>query len=445
METERLKQLIDTRSWSGVRAVLRDVPPPELAELLFEVEKPNRILLFRSLHRDQSAEVFSHLDPGLQDALLKDLTDGEARHLLSELDPDDRTALLEEMPAIATKKMLALLSAEDLREARQLLGYPEETVGRLMTPDYVRVFPEMTAYEALEDIRMIGHDSETINMIYVTNKNGKLLDDFKLRKLILAKQDVPISSLMDDTFVSLSAFDDREMAVSMMQRYDLVALPVTDSNGILLGIVTFDDVMDVAEEEVTEDIHKSASVEPLKMSYHSASVRSLYMKRVSWLIMLVLLNLVSAGVIAAYEESLAEMVVLLFFIPILIASGGNTGAQSSTLIIRALVTGDISLDQWGRTFVKEIAVGALLALTLGVIGGTLGFIRGGFRFDIMLAIALSMTTIVIMGNAVGMVLPFVLARLNLDPATASGPLITTIADAGGLLIYFSISTAIIAG
>jgi len=441
--TKKLTQLIEKKKWSTLRERLVNVPAPEIPEVLFLAEKHDRVLIFRSLSRHESAEVFANLEPEQQDALLHDLTDVETRQLLSNLSPDDRTALLEELPAPVTRRLLGLLSSSDLQEARQLLGYPEESVGRLMTPDYVEVHQDWTVGRALEHIRNKGKDSETINMVYVIDDSGKLLDDIRLRRIILSDLNKTIEELMDRTFASLSAFDDREEAVTMMQRYDLAALPVVDSDGELIGIVTFDDVMDVAEEEATEDIQKSASVAPLKMSYHRAGVFNLYNKRAGWLVILVLLNLVSAAVIAAYEERIAGTIALLFFIPILIGSGGNAGSQASTLVIRALVTGDIKLDQWFQTIGKELLVGLLLGVTLGVLGGALGLLRGGFHWQLSVVVGVSMLSIVMVGNLVGMILPFIFTKINIDPAVASGPLITTIADATGLFIYFSIASVII--
>ncbi|MFC1476778.1 magnesium transporter [Fibrobacterota bacterium] len=441
--TRELVELISKKKWAALKERLVDVPAPVIQEILFIAEKHDRALIFRSLSRHMSAEVFADIEPEQQDSLLHDLTDIETRQLLSTLPPDDRTALLEELPAPMTRRLFGLLSAEDLQEARQLLGYPEESVGRLMTPDYVEVYPDWTVAKALDHIRSKGKDSETINMVYVVDKTGKLLDDIRLRRIILSNTDTKIEELMDKSFASLSAFEDREKAVIMMRDYDLLALPVIDSDGELIGIVTFDDVMDVAEEEATEDIHKSASVAPLKMSYHRAGVFNLYNKRAGWLVILVLLNLISAGVIAAFEEQLAQTIVLLFFIPILIGTGGNAGAQAATLVIRALVTGDIKLEQWVQTIGKEILVGLLLGVTLGLLGGCLGLLRGDFNWNISLVVGLSMLSIVVVGNLVGMILPFILAKVKIDPAVASGPLITTIADATGLLIYFSIASVII--
>ena len=441
--TKELVELISKKKLAALKERLVDVPAPVIQDILFIAEKHDRALIFRSLSRHMSAEVFADLEPEQQDSLLHDLTDIETRQLLSTLPPDDRTALLEELPAPMTRRLFGLLSAEDLQEARQLLGYPEESVGRLMTPDYVEVYPDWTVAKALDHIRSKGKDSETINMVYVVDKTGKLLDDIRLRRIILSNTDTKIEELMDKSFASLSAFEDREKAVIMMRDYNLLALPVIDSDGELIGIVTFDDVMDVAEEEATEDIQKSASVAPLKMSYHRAGVFNLYNKRAGWLVILVLLNLVSAAVIAAYEEQLAQAIVLLFFIPILIGTGGNAGAQASTLVIRALVTGDIKLEQWAQTIGKEILVGLLLGVTLGLLGGCLGLIRGDFNWNISLVVGLSMLSIVVVANLVGMILPFILAKVKIDPAVASGPLITTIADATGLLIYFSIASVII--
>lgn len=441
--TKELTHLIKRKKWSALKERLVNVPAPEIPDVLFMAGKHDRVLIFRSLSRQKSAEVFADLEPEHQDSLLHDLTDVETRQLLSNLPPDDRTALLEELPAPVTRRLLGLLNPEDLQEARQLLGYPEESVGRLMTPDYVSVYPDWTVAKALEHIRNFGKDSETFNMIYVIDKSGCLLDDIRLRLFMLSDPNKTIEEMMDRTFVSLSAFDDREEAVTMMKRYDLLALPVVDSDGELIGIVTFDDVMDVAEEEATEDIQKSASVAPLKMSYHRAGVFNLYNKRAGWLVALVLLNLTSAAVIAAFEEELARTIVLLFFIPILIGSGGNAGAQAATLVIRALVTGDIKLDQWVQTIGKELLVGLLLGITLGLLGGGLSLLRGDFRWDISLVVGLSMLSIVVVANLVGMILPFILAKIKIDPAVASGPLITTIADSTGLFIYFSIASVII--
>lgn len=436
-----IAQLVKNRDWAGLRSALSKWPLPEIADLLLTLDKSDRVLVFRALPRDLSAEVASYLAPDKLNALLEELTDAETRQILADLRPDDRTALLEELPGQLTQRLLNLLSPEDLKEARQLLGYPEESVGRLMTPNYVAVRASWTVQQAIDHIRKKGKDSETINTIYVVDAGWKLLDTIELQQLILAEPNDRVEQLMDHSFVSISAFDDREKAVLIMQRYDVFALPVVDSTGILLGIITADDVMDVAQEEATEDFHKTAAVAPLADSYTETSIFQLYKKRVGWLMALVLINLVSSGIIAIYEETLASTIALAFFIPLLIDSGGNAGSQSATLMIRGLATGDLNLGQWARTLAKEMAVGGCLGLTLGIAASILGMYRGGTA--VALVVGLSMALIVLASNVIGTILPFVFTRFRTDPAVASSPLITTIADSVGLLIYFTLAKLIL--
>ncbi|MEW5745396.1 MAG: magnesium transporter [Nitrospirota bacterium] len=437
----KIKELIEQRKWTDLREILVGYPAPDITALLRDLEKPERVLLFRLLPRQLSSEVFSYMDAADKDSLLKDLTDEETRHILSNLSPDDRTDLLSELPGQATQRLLNLLSYEDLREARQLLGYPEESVGRLMTPDYVAVRPDWTIEQALEHIRSRGKRSETVNVIYVTDASWTLLDSLELGRFILAPPSATVQQIMDYSFVSIAAFEDREEAVRMIQHYDLYALPVVDSQGVLLGIVTVDDVLDVAQKETTEDFHKAAAVAPLKTSYRESNIWSLYRKRIGWLAGLVLVNLVSAGVIAAYEETLAASIALAFFIPLLIASGGNAGAQSATLMIRAIATGDVTMKHWLWAVGREVGIGVILGITMGLAAWAIGFVRGGV--EIAAVVALSMVAIVAVTNLIGVVLPFLLVQLRLDPAVASNPLITSVADVAGLLIYFSVATRIL--
>lgn len=438
-----IKDLIEQRRWSALREYLARFPGPELADLLGEMDKSDRALLFRLMPRELSAEMFSYLEPDSRDDLLIDLTDQETRQLLASLSPDDRTELLAELPGQVTQRMLNLLSPEDLREARELLGYPEESVGRLMTPDYVAVRPEWTIGRALEHIRHQGRDSETINVVYVVDESWKLLDALDLRRFILTDPTNTVEQIMDYSFVAVAASEDREEAVRLMQRYDLIVLPVVDSAGVLLGIVTIDDVIDVAQEEATEDFQRTASVAPLRVSYNAASVWTLYSKRIGWLAVLMLVNLFSSGVIAAFEETLAAVVALAFFIPLIIDTGGNAGTQSAIIMVRALSTGDVKLNQWLRTFLRELAIGLLIGVTLGVLGMGLGIMRDGFTLGIV--VFLTMVTMLLITNLLGMSLPFLLTRLNLDPAAASGPLITSIADIVGLAVYFTIATRLLVG
>jgi magnesium transporter len=446
-ETERqeladeVEAHIEARDWRGIRRLLEARDPVDVADLLVHMERPASFVAFRLLPRSLSSEVFSYLPSERQNELLQGLTDSYTRQLLSLLDPDDRTRLFEELPGAATQKLLNLLDEEDLREAKQLLGYPEESVGRLMNPLYVAVRANWTIGRALDHMRSRARHRENLDVIYVVDVSWKLMDALELNHFVLASPEQSVESIMDNAYVSLSAFDDREKAVQTMQRYDLVAVPVVDSDGVLLGTVTIDDVLDVAEAEATEDFHKGAAVLPLRTPYSGSSIFSLYRLRVGWLGALVVVNLASSGVIAAFEETLEAAIALAFFIPLLIDSGGNTGSQSATLMVRALATGDVSLSQWGRTLVKELGVGACLGLSLGLASSLLGLVRGGW--EIGLVVALAMMVIVLVANLIGAILPFILTRLRLDPAVASSPLITSVADVTGLLIYFSIASVII--
>ncbi|MBA2665222.1 MAG: magnesium transporter [Bradymonadaceae bacterium] len=433
-----IESLVREKKWQDLRAAVRRVPVPEIADVFPDLDKHDQVLAFHALPRSIAADVFSYMELEQQNELLANLTDEDTRQLLANLRPDDRTQLLEELPGQVTQRLLNLLSPEDLKEARLLLGYPEESVGRLMTPDYVAVRPTWTAGEAIEHIRKKGRDSEIVSVLYITDKSWKLLDSLSLRRLILAKPEQLVSELITQSFVSISAFADREEAVRLLARYDLIALPVVDSDGILVGIVTVDDVLDVAEEEATEDFQKIGAVSPLKTSYREATVFALFQKRIGWLVILVVVNLLSSGVIAAFEETLTAIIALAFFIPLLIGSGGNAGAQAATLMVRAIATDDVDLTDWLRVVGKEVGVGMLLGAAMGLTSISLGLLRGGVMIGVV--VGLSMAAIILVANLIGTILPFILTRLNIDPAVASSPLITTIADATGLLIYFSIAT-----
>lgn len=442
IDKDKVYQLIEEKNLSELRSMIIVYPIPDIADLLMELDKPKRVVLFRLLPRPLSSEVFAYLKTEEQNGLLKALNDEETRNLLTYLRPDDRTNLFEELPGRMTQKLLNLLSSEDLKSVRQLLGYPEKSVGRLMTPDYVAIRPSWTVGQAIEHIRQKGRNSETVSFIYIVDETWKLLDVISLQKLILANPEQKVESMMDYTFISLLAFDDREEAVRMMQRYDVWALPVVDSEGVLLGVVTFDDVMDVAEEEATEDFHKGAAVTPLRTSYQETSPWELYKKRIVWLFALVVFNLLTIKILASFEEILSTAIALTFFIPLLIGTGGNTGTQSATLMVRALATDDIELNQWWKTFLKEISVGTALGITMGIAGLALGFFKGGI--EIAMVIGFTMLAIVLVANFIGFSLPFLLTKLKLDPAVASNPLISSIVDATGLLIYFAIAAWILA-
>ncbi len=429
--------LIEHGQWDVLRDAVSDWPPPEVADLLLHMDKPDRVLFFRSLPRRLAAGAFSHMSVEQQDSLLRDLTDEETRHVLENLPPDDRTHLLEELPGKATQRLLNLLGTEDLKETRWLLGYPEDSVGRLMTPDYVAIHPGWTIADALQHVRMHGKDSETVNRIYVIDDDWHLLDDIELRRIILAPPNATVGDVMDHTFASVHAAADREEAVRIIRKYDQTALPAIDSDGVLVGIVTVDDLLDVAEAEATEDFHKVASVGPIRISIRDASIRFLYQRRVGWLMVLVFINIFSGEAIAAFEDTIEAVVALVFFLPLLIDSGGNAGSQSATLMVRALATGDVRSKDWFRLLGKELGVALLLGATMAVGVSAIALYRAP---EVLVVVAATMTIIVLWGSIVGMSLPFILTRVGRDPAAASAPLITSIADISGVLVYFSIAT-----
>lgn len=432
-----IRYLLENRYWSKLRAILDDVPAPDIVDLMTDLDKHERVLLFRALGREQESEVFSELDFDDQEELLRDLTDEETRHILADMFPDDRTALLGELPGQVTQRLMNLLSSEDLLEARTLLGYPEDSVGRLMTPHYVAVRGYWTVEQALRHVRRKGEIAETVNRVLIVDRDWKLVDDVELRKLILAEPEAEMETLMDYTFAAVPAFADREEAVRMIQRYDQISLPVVDSNGVLVGIVTVDDLLDVAEEEATEDFQKLGSNVPFRTSVKDAAITMLYRARIGWLMILVFMNIITGAGMMFFDDVLANTIALAFFLPTLFAAGGNAGSQSATLMVRALATGDVRLKDWVSLIGKELVVAALLGVTMAVGVALIASVRSP---ELVAVVTMTMVLVVIVGSIIGMSLPFLLTKLNFDPATASAPLITSLADICGVMIYLSIAS-----
>jgi magnesium transporter len=439
-----LQDLIRTRNWTALREVLSSWTTPEIADLLMDLDNTDQVLLFRSLERNLSAELFSYLEPEDQDSLLHQLTNQETRELLTGLLPDDRTTLLEELPAEMTQRLLSLLSPEDLKEARFLLGYPEQSIGRLMTVNFVSVRSEWSVSEGLSYIRTHGRKSETINRIYITDSRGCLKDDVPLRSFIFADPDSKISTLMDNTAVSLSAFEDQEQAVKVMEKYDISEIPVIDSAGVLIGIVTFDDVMDIQEEEATEDFQKFGGMEALEKPYDATALLSMIKKRAGWLILLFLGEMLTATALGYFEQELQKAVILSMFLPLIISSGGNSGSQAATLIVRALSLGEISLKDWWFVLQRELLSGLLLGCVLGIIGfsriiiwSMISNVYGDNSIQIGLTVGVSLIGVVMWGTLSGSMLPLLMKRLGFDPATSSAPFVATLVDVTGIIIYFS--------
>jgi magnesium transporter len=431
-----IEELIEEHRWRELKEVLVEWNPSEVAYLLSDLKTRWAIILFRLLPKDFAYDVFSYLEPEKQELFLKELTQEETIQIVEEMDPDDRTALFEELPAELVQKIIGGLTKAERDKAIKLLGYPEDSVGRLMTTDYLTIKPDFTRDEALEYIRKFGKDKETINILYVVDDSGRLVDDVHLHDIIFAEPDEKIGNILDGKVVYLSAYDDQEKALNIMKQYDYSVLPVVDSSGILVGIVTFDDILDVAEEEMTEDIHKISSVIPIDISYRNASPFRLYLKRVVWLIALVLADLSASKIIEYFSYMIAAITALAFFMPVLIDTGGNAGSQISTIIIRALATGEFKPKELWKTILKELIVALLLALSLGLIIFGITFLWRGITVNLAIVVGLSMLLIIIWTNLVGLLLPIIFNAVRIDPAVASSPLITTIADASGLFIYF---------
>lgn len=433
--------LVHERRWGELREIARTMEPADIADTLLNLEKPDRVLLFRALPRAVAGDVFSELEHEDEETLLHELTDEETRTLLANLDPDDRTELLEELPGSATQKLLNLLDEKERTRAQELLGYPEESIGRLMTPGYVAVRPEWTIEEALNHIRKRDPKSETVDVIFATDSAWRLIGALSLRTLVFAEPNATVETVMKTEVAKALATDDRESAVVLMQKYDLAALPVVDSSGVLVGIVTFDDVFDVAEEEATEDFHKSAAIGNLGTGFGQAGIGLLYRKRAPWLIVLVFMNLIAGAIIVMFEDTIAAAVVLVSFLPLLIGSAGNAGSQAATLSVRSIALGEVRLGDWFSLLSKEFIVSLSLGITMALLVWVLGLYRGGF--EVALVVALSMVVIVMVGSLIGMILPFVLHKINVDPAVASTPLVTTVADVFGVLVYFTLAAAIL--
>ena len=447
-----LEELIRARRFVTLREALKNWSPPDIAGLIEALALDDQALVFRILPRRLAAEVFEYLPIEIQEELLRAMAKEDVAALLNDMSPDDRTTLLEELPASVTKQMLALLTPQERAVAVSLLGYPEDSIGRLMTPDYVRVRPQWTVERALAHIRRHGHDSETLSMVYVVDDNEVLIDDLRIRTLLLADPEKRIADLMDSRFVALKATDDQETAVTAFRREDRNALPVTDSAGVLIGIVTIDDVLDVAEEAATEDIQKFGGMQALEEPYMNVAFHRMVRKRALWLIVLFLGEMLTATAMGFFEEEIARAVVLALFVPLIISSGGNSGSQASTLVIRAMALEEIRLRDWWRVMRREFFAG----LTLGAILGSIGFLRiavwsnfsdtyGPHAFLVALTVGITLVSIVMWGTLAGSMLPFALRRLGLDPATSSAPFVATLVDVTGLVIYFSVALVLLRG
>jgi len=447
-----VRELLAAGSYRELRESLRDLEPHDVADILRALESEDGAIAFRILPRDLATEVFAELEPDDQEKLIAEMGDERAIRVIDAMDHDDRVALLDEMPPEVARRLILALSPENRRVTQRMLGYEAESVGRLMTPDYVRVRPEWTVDRALEQIRRYGKDAETIHWVFVVDERGRLVDDLHLRRILLAGPETPIRELMDDRFVSVSATDDREEAVIKMADYDRSALPVVDAGGVLLGIVTYDDIADVAEAEATEDIQKLAGLERLDVPYLQTSLAVMLRKRGVWLAVLFLFQVLTIGVMSAFDEQLERAVILALFVPLIISAGGNTGTQAASLLVRALALRELEPSLWKRVLRREVLTGLALGAGLGAMGfgvvlglDLVGVAPHEHVLRIGLVVGLSVVAIVTWAASIGSAFPLILERLGLDPATISSPLVATLMDVSGIVIYFVVALALLSG
>lgn len=428
-----------------------EMEPPDLADLIDDLPLNEMAVIFRLLPRQLATEVFELLPLEMQENIVRGLAQSEVAQILNDMSPDDRTLLLEELPPAVTVQAMSLLSPEELKTAKTLLGYPEDSIGRRMTPDYVRIREGWTVTEALDHIRRYGRASETLDVLYVVDHRGVLTDELTLRKLVLSGPDQKVADLMDRQFVALKATEDQEAAVETFRKYDRVALPITDSVGHMIGILTVDDVLDVATEEATEDIHKLGGLQALDTPYLATDLPEMIRKRAPWLVALLFGEMATILALARYEERIEQAAILAILMPLIISSGGNSGSQAASLVIRALALGEVTLASWWQVIRRELITG----ISLGLIVGAFGFIPAAlysqtgvyapYWFLIGATITLTLIGVVLWGTLMGSILPILLRRIGFDPATASAPAVATLVDVTGLLIYFLIAITLLKG
>jgi len=414
-------------------------------------EHESQIIASMSVNR--AVSVFKLLEFPTQKSIIRNLPPNIVASLLNELPADDRTDFLEGLPSNALRELIKLLEPEERKITLSLLGYPENSIGRLMTPDYVYVYPGNTIEQVFATIRKFGKDSETINVIYVINEKGELLDDIRIRDFILNPPDVKVSDLMDNRVISLNAYDDQETASEVFKMNNRVALPVVSNSNKLLGIVTIDDMLWVAGEEFSEDMQKMGGTEALKEPYLEMPLFRLFKKRIVWLVILFLGEMLTATAMTFFEDEIAKAVVLALFVPLIISSGGNSGSQASTLIIQAMAVGEITIADWWRVMRREIFSGLLLGAVLGAIGffrilvwhSIFPDLYGDHWAALGLTVGITLVGVVLWGTLTGSMLPMVLKRLGADPAVSSAPFVATLVDVTGLIIYFSVAFMLLSG
>ncbi len=447
-----LVELIRKRDFNQLREILCAFAAPDLAEIFVDLKPDDEAVLLRLLPRELAAEVFEYLPLEDQEQALQALGTEDVARILNDIAPDDRTALLEELPSKVTQKLLSLLNPEERKIATDLLGYPKNSVGRRMTPDYVAIDQNWIVSQVFAHLRLEERKREAMNQLYVTDNKGHLVDYVRLRNLVVAPPQMSVLELLENQQLFLRATDDQETAVAAFKKYGVTMLPVVDSKDALVGVVTVDDVLDVAEKEATEDIQKLGGVEALDAPYLNVGMLSMIKKRAGWLAVLFVGEMFTATAMGYFEDEIAKAVVLALFVPLIISSGGNAGSQATSLIIRAMAVRDIALSDWWRVMRRELLAG----LALGCVLACIALVRillwphkeivyGPHYFLIAMTVAFSLIGVVLFGSVAGSMLPFILRRVGFDPAAASAPFVATLVDVTGLVIYFTIAYQILHG
>ncbi len=447
-----IRDLIAVGDIETLRDILEDWLPADVATLMADLNPEERLAIFSALDADMEASIFEYLDLVEQEELLEELPEAKIAEILNVMSPDDRTELLEQLPEEESERLLTLLTKEQRAVAETLLSYADYSVGRLMTPDYLAVRRDWTVRHVLDFVRVHGRDSETLSVIYVVDGENRLIGDLRIHELLLAPLYKNVGEVMDSLFISLRVDDDQETVVGVFRKYDRTVLPVIDPNGMLLGIVTIDDVLDVAEEEATEDIQKFGGMEALELPYMDIPIFAMIRKRATWLAVLFIGEMLTTSAMAYFEGEIAKAVVLAMFIPLIMSSGGNSGSQAATLTIRALALNEVTLRDWWRVMRREIVAG----LAFGTMLGVLGFARialwtlfsdqyGEHWMLIGFTVCLAVIGVVMLGTLAGSMLPFILKRFGADPATSSAPFIATLVDVTALVIYFAMASLVLSG
>ncbi len=450
------EELIRKKDWESLRIAFDELDPADIAEVLDDLPPDDSGVIFRILPRDVAGSSFEYLPIDQQTEIVQTLGSDALAAVLNEMAPDDRTRLFEELPAEVTKRALEQLKPEELKVARALLGYPEDSAGRFMTPEYLSLKPSMSAADALSFVRANGKGKETLNVLYVVDERGSLLFDVRLQDLVLADPSARIGEIEPRPLVSIPATAGKDEIVSTFEKYDRFALPVTDTRGALVGIITADDVLDVAEEAATEDIQKLGGMEALDAPYMEISAWEMLRKRGGWLSILLVGEMLTTTAMTYFEGAIERAVVLALFVPLIISSGGNSGSQATSIIIRALAVREIDTPDWWRVLVRELRSGLMLGLLLGSIGfvrillwellhhfGVISSSYGEHYLLVAITVAASLIGVVLFGSVTGSMLPFILRRLGFDPATASAPFVATLVDVTGIIIYFTAASLIL--